>query len=51
MPVSARISEIRSHTAERATGSSPMVGSSRISSRGELTSACAGSSRRIMPPE
>ena len=35
----------------RLTGSRPVVGSSRKSTRGSWTSAAARSSRRFMPPE
>ena len=41
----------RSQTLSRATGSRPTVGSSSTSSAGRLTSACASSRRRTMPPE
>ena len=51
MPFSARSSAIRSQTEPRAIGSRPIVGSSRMSRRGRLTSACASSSRRTIPPE
>ena len=39
------------HTPSRAIGSKPTVGSSRISSDGRVTSACASSKRRTIPPE
>ena len=41
----------RSQTEFRAMGSSPTVGSSRKSTGGRCSIACAISSRRIMPPE
>ena len=47
-PDSRRIS---AHIAARASGSSPVVGSSRNSTRGRCTRAAATSSRRRMPPE
>lgn len=50
MPVASRTAVMWSRTPVRAIGSSPIVGSSRISSRGALTSAWASSRRRTMPP-
>ena len=51
MPVAAFNSSRRSQTVRRATGSSPMVGSSKKSTSGRCMVAWAISSRRIMPPE
>jgi hypothetical protein len=42
---------MRSHTARRAVGSNPTVGSSRNKTRGRCNMLCAISSRRIIPPE
>src|SRR6266536_664883 len=51
MPCCCCISCTRPQTLSRATGSRPTVGSSSTSSQGRLTSACASSKRRTMPPE
>ncbi len=42
---------ISAHMTARASGSSPVVGSSRNSTDGECSSPSATSSRRSMPPE
>ena len=44
-------SESSSRKRSRCSGSRPAVGSSRISSRGSPSSACASASRRRMPPD
>ena len=51
MPNSSCMRATCAQTPSRAMGSRPTVGSSRISSDGRFTSACASSSRRTMPPE
>jgi hypothetical protein len=51
VPSSSRSWRMRCHTPWRAAGSSPTVGSSRHSTGGRCSIACAISSRLTIPPE